>query len=330
METMSEHYQRAFGKFIKKARIERKMTQVELSWNEEESREICSVRELQYIEKGEGKVKPVLMEQLMERLGIDLKEWEKEVDREIKGRFDNAFDRIERDLVKKRYEKAREGYQGLIEQTYYPKKRAYYRQHLGYLEVSIEKDEDGQKQEAIEGLRKILKISKPALFLKDGRVNIEYLASNICTLIEYRMLNLLSTKLTQEEAPSDSKAVTEALISSLKLELVEIGIKRKLLPGACFNLSNDLFDVGAYEEMLEVCREGIEVGLGGGLLEVIPYLKYNEGKALWYLGRKEGAFIKFKGARDLFLALEEPHNADHIEEITAEKYRMDWNEVRDV
>lgn len=316
MRVDSDEYRKKLGKYIKDNRKARKLSREALVWDEARGAAICSTKYLSAIEAGSRKASRQIIQDLLERMGLDLERWDKEAEREMRVRFDNEFEEIMGLLVKEDYQGAKAHYEALVQAGYYEKELPYYRQHVVFLTYHLPEE---QGQLTMAQIRELLKMSQPRLF-KAEEIDLGYLAGTEFEMIEYRLLNVLGVELWNDGKTKEGIVVFKAMIKSLLRKLVEIEVRRVLLPLMHYNLSKAWIGEGAYEETIKTCQTGMVYALEKGMSPYFPLLKYNEGVALWHLQRLDEARQLLIEARGLFRILKDEKSAQFVEQMAIEKY----------
>ena len=344
MEKFSDEYKRKLATLLRDKREAMGLSQIKLAeelGKEEEDRWICSDRYLRDIEAGRVVPSRFILEKLMDALDIDILEWDQEQYREVRVSFDNECESIIRLIFARKYDEAYEWYLALEKEEYYDKNKLHYKQYLKYLEASLLVFKIGLKialgQENISALEvallkaiEAIRLSKPSIQKKNGDIDTLYIEQNVFNLVEYRLIGVIANCIKRSDRMDEAKGIYESVLKSLEGDLVDEELQLKLIPLFSYNISNILLDHNnEYKGALEICQKGIHYSSIKGINEVMPYLKYNEGKALWGLKEpKDLYFLKshkcFKESRMLFELMGDLHNAGLVRALTYENYGLHW------
>ena len=173
------------------------------------------------------------------------------------------------------------------------------RQSLLIMEAILLHEADNNCQSALTKYIDALSITMPPKFMTIiTKTTDQKMHTYKLTMNEYRILKGTSNVFNSLGDITNAIRICALALSFLEVDTNSYEIQKRQLPTFYFNLSNMLIDIEDYGQALEIANKGIAFCLKSKELKFISYLRWNKGRALFYIGEIDHAHILFKHAYD--------------------------------
>jgi len=246
-----------------------------------------------------GKYEPQLfnLRRLLSTLGAtleDLFQLMHGVDIEM---FNADFARIFDAGFKRDVQKMSELFDELKTKPYCNPQIPFIKQALLLIEANISTKNNSNYNAHLALYYEALSITMPSKIFNDSSELIyEDIVRYKLSMNEYRILKGISNSYSRLGDIQKAINTYEMILLSLESDNANYEIKKKQLPTTYFNLSNLLLDDRQCVKALEIIDKGIDFCLSTAELKVISHLRWNKGRALFYLGETKLATDFFQTA----------------------------------
>lgn len=290
------------GKLIASTRKKLRISQEDLSSG------ICSTPTLSKIENGVQMPSYKVCNAIMERLGLpkaaDLYVSDRELERSnLERQITGMIAREEYDIADllREYQNCRKEMNQLEQQFY------------TYSYGIMVKKKENNPQKALELYRQAIEISIPDFSMQQLR------QTRLFTLDEITIINDIANVSYEMGDKKLAEKYMYFLKDYLENAVIDEEEKAKKYPVILYNLSNWLENDERYEEMIPLCRKGIDYCIEQGKLTVFPYLLFNMGYSLGKTGQYEESESYMKQAYYGFIAV---RHTDIAETVKKEAYSL--------
>ncbi|MCL2222651.1 MAG: helix-turn-helix transcriptional regulator [Oscillospiraceae bacterium] len=305
-----EKYKAQVGRFIKKTRKSKKMSQMKLI-TDERGFQIVSEKTLIEIEKGRKTPRPDTLDLLLSRLGKSMLDILADFEDDDLLHFENRVQEIRSLLNAKKYEQANSCYKQLESEDWYDRGNPKISQALLYLKAIIYGDLHRDPDLSLDTLLQSLEQTRPlALRSIAGQSPLDetYIRATVFSKREYLILVNISVCYADKNELEAAIRICNLIIASITSGSVEIDMREYILNHAYFIFAVTLLELGRYNESLEASNQGIELCEKNQTVQNLGCLYFHKGLALYCLGYIVAAFSCFTQSQMVYKVLHQDEN----------------------
>ena len=295
------------GEIIKFLRKVKKLTQEELA------SDICSVKQLRRIEKGEPKPSVEIFEKLLTQMGEDVEKYSYDF---INISDENVYIKvleIENLIFNYKYVEAREALEEIKGWKAFSLSNKFYLQFVLHCETVFLTTIDKKYEEA-------LKKGNEAINITIKNFSLDSITTAVLFKREYSILNTMALTYISIGEIETGVSILTNLKTALNRESVSKNIKQSYLSMICYNLSKCLGLQKKYREAMSICDEGIAVCIEAKTLNNYGELLYNKAYDFYFLGELTDAKENFLLSYNVFILKGNKKKADTVKENAINKY----------
>jgi len=311
------------GGILRKLREKKGITQRQLCGVEDPRNYICSEKTLSRIEKGDTWFSEKYLRGFLAVLGMSYTEFCNEVDGGPETTlFLNGFSEVWDLLFEKKYDKAKARMESLINEAIIDLEKPLIKQAVMLYECREKAENDNNSIGCMERLCSALSLTSPHIVVDGSEVSFAQVASDIFTLNEYRIMNIMASIKERQEDIAASVEIYRAIKESLENKALPSEIRNKMLSTICYNLADALTDLEEYEEAVKVSEAGLRHGKMVGSHRVDGLLYYSLAKAQHLMGEKDKAAENFRSSYFSHKVQGKKEMAEMVKEFATEKYNL--------
>jgi len=315
-------YNNKAGATIKALREQKGLSQKNLIKHDVPTEQICSVRTLRRIEKGETTISLEILRKLLYALNVSEIEFADMLYGQDKYKFQNDFNEIWDLIFDEKYDKANDKLNTLKSKSYYDIDLPYVAQAMLLCKGILEKNTNTDYQKSYEVMHEALCKTLPSTPFKNGKISTEYISSHILTLNEYRIITVIANLLGHLDRKRFKIDILKATYTSLSNKEVDRELRKKLLPNVYYNLSNALIDERCYNDALNICIEALIFCKQYKLYKIYGEIIYNKAKSLLFLDDIVKATEIFRLSYNVFIAQGDDNKASFVKNTVLQKYNI--------
>jgi len=314
---------KSIGYAIRKFRKKKRMTQKQLTKSDDPSRRILSERTLGRIERGETPLSPKYLDEILQELGVSYAEFFSEVEGPDSTLFLNGFSEVWDLLFEKKHEEASKRLNELLLKSKVDLRKPHIAQALMLYNCRVEVEslpDNADFDLYQEELSTSLCLTSPYAVADRNGLILAKVASNVFTLNEYRIMNIMAALNELRGDTNAAVGVYRAMKKSLKNKTLSSEIRNKLLPTVCYNLADSLTNQCEFGEAITTAETGLTHGKKVGNHKADGSLYYAMAKALQLNGELEKAAENFGRSYASFKAQGREESAKKVKDFAADKY----------